>query len=36
MKILNFYKIKEKLFKIIIINIDNNRIIKDKLKKIIT
>ena len=35
-RILNFYKIKEKLFKVINNNINNNKIIKDKLKKVIT
>ena len=33
MKILNFYEIREKLFDVVIDNVDNNKILKNKLKK---
>ena len=34
-KIVNFYKIQEKIFDVVIDNIDNNKILKNKLKKTI-
>ena len=34
MKFLNFFEIKEKFFKVIIDNANNNDILKNKLKKI--